>query len=423
MGALFLRHRVEQLADDVEKMQQANTNKPGPIDRHMQRRGRRNSGSSMTSGTGSSYATSLTTMSGGGSSQLDKRAAPKAENFDPLDPYTSAQLGRNKKAKSSCRMPPWGLCRERDAENGFDKASSRFCPRRRSRRSKELEQTEDKMEPISSLSASLVNAEDERAPTRTGQAARVIVADVSLLIYSLRTVHELLKAGDCRVVVPCEALCTLDVLKKGEHFLNLAARRAIRFLDERFSASDATHKNDAVLHQSALKPGLYPQSVEHGLVTFTDETSAKVTETLKGAPMPVAKTLACALFLVHRYADTPDVTCSLAIALPPPHLDFEDERTAQDEGGDDKHSNLTSLCYADRADGNLALQWSKACGLTNADGTPSPRLIVAPTAASWLAASPRVPVEGAHRHAYGHHILPHHHHHGHHSAHDPHSHH
>lgn len=33
---------------------------------------------------------------------------------------------------------------------------------------------------------------------------RVIVADASLLIYSLRTVHEWIKAGNCHIVVPIE---------------------------------------------------------------------------------------------------------------------------------------------------------------------------------------------------------------------------
>jgi hypothetical protein len=102
----------------------------------------------------------------------------------------------------------------------------------------------------------------------------LLLLDASVLVYSLRSVHEWLKraeAAQCRLVVPTEGewawqqhsitagtstrrglsvgltrmarpvITTLDVLKKGTHALNVAARNATRFLEERLGGPGAQY--------------------------------------------------------------------------------------------------------------------------------------------------------------------------------------
>ncbi|PWN19142.1 hypothetical protein BCV69DRAFT_45578 [Microstroma glucosiphilum] len=76
------------------------------------------------------------------------------------------------------------------------------------------------------------------------RAELLVVVDASVLIYSLRSVHEWLKEGKTRVVIPDEACRTLDVLKTKEDRLGLAARKAARFIEERMvqgRQADVTH--------------------------------------------------------------------------------------------------------------------------------------------------------------------------------------
>ncbi|UZJ51641.1 hypothetical protein CBS101457_000961 [Exobasidium rhododendri] len=225
-------------------------------------------------------------------------------------------------------------------------------------------------------------------------AKKIVVADVSLLIYSLRTIHNWLKEGDCRVVIPMEALRTLDVLKKGDHYLNLVARKATRFLDERFGCESLGTDTTA-----SFAPGLVAQKASEK-VTCAEWKSMELTvldndgrrqdasdDELRRMSNSVRETLACSLFFLRELVMFPASQDKmegnlerlpqfcLALALPPPHFDCSE---------DVRGVNAQWIKYGQRADGNALLQYAKH--LRMGDATLGDRLIVAPTAASWLTA-------------------------------------
>lgn len=369
MGAMFLRHKVEQLTDDVEKMQKQGKNTRCIIQSRMQRRanassknefGQIGSTENLSVANTATTSTDLTTLSSGSEEKV-------AQFSDDSGIKNGKWKGPAcKKSRFSCVTS----CKQqkRDANNTSQIASA------------------DPSLPASKPSSTSVT--------------RIIIADASLLIYSLRTVHDYLKAGDCQVIVPCEALSTLDVLKKGEHTLNWAARRATRFLDERFSvwddggddAEDMQYSTKEKREVSNLRPGLFPQGLHQRLnilktpvnneENLSDALNISM-QSLKKAPLAAIKTFDCALYFLQKYQNNDQIACALAIALPPPHLDFEQEAL---------HSETNcNLRFAERADGNVMLHWSNECGLMENKIVPSPRLIVAPTAASWLTVASTIP--------------------------------
>ncbi len=100
-----------------------------------------------------------------------------------------------------------------------------------------------------------------RAPAPTQLAVRII--DASLLIYALRTLHEWIKEERYMLVIPLEALNVLDVLKKGDAPINIAARKATRFLDERITSHNPSPKGE---------PGMVAQG-EKESVSWSDIVS------------------------------------------------------------------------------------------------------------------------------------------------------
>ncbi|KDN39321.1 hypothetical protein K437DRAFT_270325 [Tilletiaria anomala UBC 951] len=89
-------------------------------------------------------------------------------------------------------------------------------------------------------------------------AVRII--DVSLLIYSLRTLHDWIKERRYRLVVPLEALNVLDVLKKGDMAINIAARKAMRFLDERIISLPNTASSSDTFRPQGQQPQFVVQN-------------------------------------------------------------------------------------------------------------------------------------------------------------------
>lgn len=249
-----------------------------------------------------------------------------------------------------------------------------------------------------------------------GQAMRLIIVDVSLVIYSLRTIHEWLKDGNCRIIVPIETLRTLDVLKKGDENLNLAARKAVRFLEEKsmlISTSESA-VNDKIV------PGLVPQrqsetvnraewtsleSIIKKRAGYEDEQVMSFDE-YQQLSHSHQETISCLFYFFKKYnlCSSPSLVnssstsdngstssssssnsssripvISLALALPPPHLDSCE---------DFAESNPNMVKYIQRADGGRLLKIARQMRLGMASSSSiGHRLIVAPTAASWLTAN------------------------------------
>ncbi|CAD6891659.1 unnamed protein product [Tilletia controversa] len=107
-----------------------------------------------------------------------------------------------------------------------------------------------------------------------GYARGIRVVDVSVLIYSLRSVHTWLRAGQLALIVPYGALHTLDLLKTGKDTINHAARKALCFLEQRLtdgspfvSATDDELASSSTPKQRTrrrCRPGLFFQRAEEG---------------------------------------------------------------------------------------------------------------------------------------------------------------
>ncbi|KAK0534294.1 hypothetical protein OC835_002715 [Tilletia horrida] len=133
--------------------------------------------------------------------------------------------------------------------------------------------------------SSLKGKSKERAAREYARGVRVV--DVSVLIYSLRSVHTWLREGELTLIVPYGALHTLDLLKSGKETINHAARKALCFLEERLTDGSPfiadtgrispLPSTGAASSSSALtrcsRPGLFIQGADH---SWTDAELAEL---------------------------------------------------------------------------------------------------------------------------------------------------
>lgn len=222
---------------------------------------------------------------------------------------------------------------------------------------------------------------DESAEACAQFASVVYVADASVLIYSLRSIHDWLKDASVRIVVPAEAICSLDLVKKGCGRISVAARRATHFLEERFSSP--------LVDQKVCTPGLWPQKDSERLSIYDAERAKFASRTprkesavdshedgllLKDAPVHIRESLLCALWQQQAVggASSP-VPFAYAVALSPPL----DDRSARVANGSST---------GNRVDGAAVIPWARAYGLkpsqNGEDGLTN--LKVLPPSASWL---------------------------------------
>ncbi|CAO1633234.1 unnamed protein product [Sympodiomycopsis kandeliae] len=234
---------------------------------------------------------------------------------------------------------------------------------------------------------------------------RVIVVDASVLIYSMRSVHEWRKMPNTRVVIPEEAVCTLDVLKKGHDRINLAARKAARYLEEHMQCSMGSGSKGQDDH---LSTGLFPQ-LDHQRLSMAavsqirqsqkieeeqlGSTSTQDDFDLKNAPVNVRETFLGFLWFQQTIASLPsgkEAIIQAAVAYPPPSLDDDPE-----------HAGCP---YAHRVDGRDVVPWLQAYGFRQKrdENDEQYSILTAPTAASWLegnAANTAVNGDAACRHS------------------------
>lgn len=188
----------------------------------------------------------------------------------------------------------------------------------------------------------------------------------------------------------------------------MAARKAMRFLDERCTRDDWATGEDVDLFSkhSGMKAGLFaqrdgqrlkPAEVE-GLRMWLNDPGSSLrnpdqddsTLALQQMPTYIRETLSCALWFLRdrinsmdQDDDTSIPSLSLALAMPPPHVDGL-------EGG----AASSNLRYAERADGRQLMYWTEsfcqeqvpACTSAGSSEGRKDWIIVAPTASSWLSA-------------------------------------
>lgn len=185
----------------------------------------------------------------------------------------------------------------------------------------------------------------------------------------------------------------------------MAARKAMRFLDERCTRDAlAPEDNDIFSKHSVAQPGLFaqregqklkPEEVEglrmwlldSNMMAPVDMHEGHLAWSFRKIPNYIRETLLCALWFLRshinavvRDGDALAPSFSLALALPPPHLDgFEDSAPS------------SNLRYAERADGRQIAHWAKTCcqdvhASSSSASEKGDWIIVAPTASSWLSA-------------------------------------
>lgn len=184
---------------------------------------------------------------------------------------------------------------------------------------------------------------------------RVRVVDASILILALRTVHNWARDMTTCVLVPLEAINTLDLLKKGEEPINLAARKATRWLEERMQAAPS---NSVLLHP---RPGIYAQGVEQTATLSQLEQrrshrySAADDHADPFAPRHAALHLRELLSICVCCQEMVGSDCDFAVSVAhaPVHLQAKMLET----------SLPASLAYAPRIDGQTTQAWLDAFGL------------------------------------------------------------
>lgn len=234
-------------------------------------------------------------------------------------------------------------------------------------------------------SASTDTAAQDTTSTRT-----IRLVDASVLIFSLRSVHNWSRDRSTCVIIPLEAINTLDLLKKGDQPINLAARKATRWLEDKIAVS--TQHGDAMLTHPA--PGIFAQkesfratsaqiqkarsatrttSTESG---STDRNTDSATHAAKKdlfnaseAPRYLCELISVCLYC-HQAA-LPASNFAVAIAYPPAHLQdkmIEPQTTAHEKPS-----------YLVRTDGRATEAWLDAYGIP---------FEVAPTSKTWTGEKP-----------------------------------
>lgn len=194
------------------------------------------------------------------------------------------------------------------------------------------------------------------------------LVDASVLIFSLRSVHNWTRDRATCVIIPLEAINTLDLLKKGDEPINLAARKATRWLEEKIAI--APHDGDQLLTHPA--PGIYAQkeafrastaqidkirahvvATRLGAADQAEGSAAKDAFGLEGAPRYLRELLAACVYC--RTACASEVDFKVALAYPPAHV--QDSMMAAHAAAGDRPSYLV------RTDGRATEAWLDAYGV------------------------------------------------------------
>ncbi|SPO38590.1 uncharacterized protein PSFLO_04068 [Pseudozyma flocculosa] len=210
---------------------------------------------------------------------------------------------------------------------------------------------------------------------------KLYLLDTSVLVYSLRTVHEWLKDPRIQLVIPLEAINNLDLLKKGNEPVNVAARKATRFLEEKMQPGPRQAGNAGLFCQKELeRADLSRLEARRRVIRETERASAPQ-EGLQGAsleatepgddtdeatsdedihspglcPRFIAELLSAAVYFDELLAGGaqpgPSRKQDLSIAVA-----FDEELPSTETLRD-------KVAYAERADGRLSAEWLRALGL------------------------------------------------------------
>ncbi|KAN0063233.1 hypothetical protein ACQY0O_004397 [Thecaphora frezii] len=227
-----------------------------------------------------------------------------------------------------------------------------------------------------------------RPSSSRSQPNKVYLLDTSVLIYSLRSVHEWLKDPQVQIIIPLEAINNLDLLKKGHDPVNSAARKATRFLEERMSAESWSQGSAGLFCQrdderasladlesrrkqvwEAERPSTNetraddsnaPATAEAGVAGESVETQFEDPQAIASCPRFLREMLSAAAFFGDRL--NPGEAGSrrkfaVAVSKAP-------ELAPSDVEGE-------ALPFVERADGRLSAEWLEAIGIKAESVSPS----------------------------------------------------
>lgn len=220
---------------------------------------------------------------------------------------------------------------------------------------------------------------DQIAQTARKGASSIRLIDASVLIFSLRSVHNWSRDQSTCVIIPLEAINTLDLLKKGDEPINLAARKATRWLEEKIAIS--SQDGDEMLTQPMS--GIFAQKESfrmtqaqlqearlnaNSLASSDSSTEGPASTDMFApaeAPRYLRELLSTCLYC-KRASDTSTDSSDFAVAIayPPAHLQDKMIGTS---------SSPTST-YLTRTDGRATEAWLKAYHIP---------LDLAPTSKTW----------------------------------------
>ena len=244
-----------------------------------------------------------------------------------------------------------------------------------------------------------------RHPPATKLASAVRLVDASVLIFSLRSVHNWSRDQSTCVIIPLEAINTLDLLKKGDEPINLAARKATRWLEDKIAVSP--QEGDAMLTQPA--PGIFAQRehfrtapaqidkaraaalagqsgqspLDSDAASTSTAASASTTDMFSASDAPRYLRELLSVCLYCQQATSPATNYAVAIAYPPAHL--QEKMVEMHSATSDKPS------YLNRTDGRATEAWLDAYRIP---------LEVVATSKTWTGEKPssrfRSEITGAH---------------------------
>ncbi|GAC96355.1 hypothetical protein PHSY_003935 [Pseudozyma hubeiensis SY62] len=202
-------------------------------------------------------------------------------------------------------------------------------------------------------------------------ATSIRLVDASVLIFSLRSVHNWSRDQSMCVVIPLEAINTLDLLKKGDEPINLAARKATRWLEDKIAIS--TQDGDLMLTQPA--PGIFAQKEHFRAASIriadarlarqqqaqsdasgaasADEVQVKDAFNAAEAPRYLRELLSVCLYCQAKASSASNF--AVAIAYPPDHL--QEKMVEAQAASNDKPT------YLNRTDGRATEAWLDAYGI------------------------------------------------------------
>ncbi|KAI0084217.1 hypothetical protein BDY19DRAFT_554277 [Irpex rosettiformis] len=206
--------------------------------------------------------------------------------------------------------------------------------------------------------------EESRGPPREDKDADVVVVDASVLVHGISHLKKWCREGRQEVVIiPLEALNTLDLLKKGTTSLAQRARAASRILE----AQVGTNPRIRVQRDGAFV--LWDQ------IPFTPESTNN-----SASPEWVRRTICCARWEIEHASTPPsDATAKpkviLAVCTNP---DLESSAAAKDNAPPISASPVPLPApqpnkFEPRSAGTLVHQWAVRAGIQVLQVPPSPQ--------------------------------------------------